>query len=276
MDTNHEDFEDLRIRKKSANYLSNVLLGATSLGTQIVTREDDLERRLIHQGVAAALFGITIVYNCRTGDVYRQEESKARVQKLLQEIWAVSRYDVPNLSFEKLAQRVEYLIASSTAEKPLNSMFKALVTGRQTDIEYANGWFVDRGKQLKPPVSCPENEKLIAEVKVIEHEVQEYVAEIEDKIRAERAEQKRAKEAKDADQARERDFAAENERARRRQEARDMKEIVEDWGAKKSSVGQRPPQLPDYYQQPSIVGFGNSALTRSNSIVRRPGFRIIT
>ncbi|KAF8865842.1 hypothetical protein BDZ45DRAFT_735781 [Acephala macrosclerotiorum] len=267
LDTDHEDFEDLRIRQKSANYLTNALLGATNLGTQAVRQEEDLDRRLTYHGIQAALFGVTIVYNCCTRDVLMRKESKARVQALLKEIWAVMQYDASNLKYQKFAQYIERYVAHS-AGIPLNSMFKSLILGMETDIEFVNGWIVERGKKLIPPISCPENERLIAEVKVIEKEVQDYIAEVENEIRAEKAEQRR-KQRRAMEENKAPDFAAENERARLRKEARDMKEIVEGWGAKKSKVGRKPPPMPSHYQQPSIMGFGNSELTRTNHIVRR-------
>lgn len=134
LDTDHEDFEDLRLRQKSATYLTNALLGATSLGTQVVKQEEDLDRRLTYHGIQAALFGVTIVHNYCTGDILIREESKAHVQALLKEIWAVMQYDASDLKYQKLAQDIESYVARS-ADIPVNPMFKSLMFGRGTDIE---------------------------------------------------------------------------------------------------------------------------------------------
>lgn len=118
-----------------------------------------LNRQWIKLAVNCVINGLTVVENCRNGQltlpIYRE-----RITNLCEEIEAVMWHYVNGDATMSLQQEV-LRVAAATSEN-YSSMLQDAHNGRTTEVEYLNGYLCQQADTLK--VAVPENQKLFAEI----------------------------------------------------------------------------------------------------------------
>ena len=116
--------------------------------------------------VNCALNGLTVIYNCRNGDLLNSPEALARMKKLCAEVKAVARaLKLPDQAFANIYQETKQTL-QLTANN-YSSMYQDIQHGRKTEISFINGYLCDEAKRLAIP--CPENQAIVTEIKHIEN-----------------------------------------------------------------------------------------------------------
>jgi 2-dehydropantoate 2-reductase len=153
------------------------------LSAREVTPTELLFLQLQKLVVNAMINPLTVVFNCRNGELFNREPIMQVMRQLLREASQViqSLPEVKNNPTSKLRFSEQNLestvldVAKKTA-KNTSSMLQDVRAGRDTEIDYINGYVVKRGKLAG--IDCTNNEKLVGmvkEVKVItENEASEY------------------------------------------------------------------------------------------------------
>ncbi|KUJ19957.1 uncharacterized protein LY89DRAFT_705796 [Mollisia scopiformis] len=208
-------------RQRTANYLTSVLLGADSLGTELVSREQLLRRRLRNHAIKAVVWPMTIIYNCLNTDILKGEERKETAWKLIREISAVMRGNLLDLTPDLLAQYVGNYIVDPPTE--LNPLISDVVQGIDNDIDMITGWTMKYGEQHNPPYLCPTNRKVLQQVKDIAEQVKEHWARLEEGHK-EALDRETGKEYMDETTRR-----SSRHQSRRKYKARDMDGLIKSW-----------------------------------------------
>jgi 2-dehydropantoate 2-reductase len=144
---------------------------------------DELIRLQIEKLVVNAMINpLTVIFNRRNGELFTNTKILSLMRLLLQEASDVIR-SLPELQNDPAAQqrfstaRLENIVldvAKKTA-KNTSSMLQDVKAGRQTEIDYINGYIVSRGTQVG--IDCRHNRTLLQLVKetrtVSEDEIKE-------------------------------------------------------------------------------------------------------
>jgi 2-dehydropantoate 2-reductase len=173
-----------RVGQSSApQYLIDKIVQATVLSAREVLPPELLLLQLQKLVINAMINPLTVIFNCRNGELFNRGSIAQVMRKLLREASQViqSFSDIqgnPTSMSRFSEQNLESIVldvAKKTA-KNTSSMLQDVRAGRETEIDYINGYIVKRGKQAG--ISCTNNEKLvnmIKEVKVItDNEASEY------------------------------------------------------------------------------------------------------
>jgi 2-dehydropantoate 2-reductase len=120
--------------------------------------------------VNAVLGPLSVVFDCPHGKLLENFAVTRLMRRLLGEIVAVAQ-SVPELrkldhfKDQFTLERLESLIVriASRSNNTLGSMLEDVRKGRQTDIDFINGYIVKRGQELRVP--CPVNTTVIQMVK---------------------------------------------------------------------------------------------------------------
>lgn len=173
-----------RVAQSAApHYLIDKIVHAPVLSAREVTPTELLFLQLQKLVVNAMINPLTVIFNCRNGELFDREPIMQVMRQLLREASQViqSLPEVKNNPTSKLRFSEQNLestvldVAKKTA-KNTSSMLQDVRAGRDTEIDYINGYVVNRGKLAG--IDCTNNEKLVGmvkEVKVItENEASEY------------------------------------------------------------------------------------------------------
>lgn len=163
------------------NCMIQQLLQAKELEPTIASPSELKKAQLLKLIVNAIINPLTSIFDCKNGQLFDQQPRLALIELLLQEAGAVVRKMLPmsllgadSFSDNCLMELVQR-VADKTS-KNTSSMLQDIRAGRQTEIDYINGYIVSRGKIFDLP--CPNNARLIEMVKqkqVIEnHEIPDY------------------------------------------------------------------------------------------------------
>lgn len=121
-----------------------------------------LSRQWIKLAVNCVINGLTMVENCRNGQLtlptYRE-----RITNLCEEIETVMSNYVSSDATLILQQEV-LRVAAATREN-YSSMLQDAQNGRTTEVEYLNGYLCQRADSLN--IAVPENQKLYAEIRTV-------------------------------------------------------------------------------------------------------------
>lgn len=164
-------------------YLVDKIVQATALSAQEVSQPELLLLQLQKLVVNAMINPLTVIFNCRNGELFSRGPIIQVMRQLLREASQVIQ-SFPDIKSDPVSisrfseQRLEGTVldvAKKTA-KNTSSMLQDVRAGRETEIDYINGYIVKRGKQAG--IDCTNNEKLVhmvKEVRVItENDVSEY------------------------------------------------------------------------------------------------------
>ena len=150
--------------------LLDVIIEAPSLAASSVSPAQLVEAQIEKLVVNATINPLSAILHRKNGQLFNDPETTRLMQALLSEASMVvrslpelqavsniaSRFSVPNL--EGRVRRVAELTAPNTS-----SMLQDVIAGRETEIDYINGYIEDRGTQLG--IECPHHRHVIQMVK---------------------------------------------------------------------------------------------------------------
>jgi ketopantoate reductase len=165
---NDDMLDILDERSKNADYLVDTLSRVPGLGTRQVDQNTSLFRRFAKMTPNAVIGPLRALYECSIQDVFTNSESQQIGLSLIMETWRVIRNDVykPS-SLEVVAGFVQREIDLCYTDPTLvlHPTLEQVMDGRDSDVGPIDGWIVERGMQLKPPVDCPTHRAIIVLVK---------------------------------------------------------------------------------------------------------------
>lgn len=129
-----------------------------------------VQARLEKLVVNAMINPLSVIFNRKNGQLFNHTAIAYLMQILLSETSAVVRSlpelaSVPNLDSRFSASRLENIVrhvAEGTA-KNTSSMLQDIMAGRETEIDYINGYIIRKGEQLG--IHCPHNRRIVQMVK---------------------------------------------------------------------------------------------------------------
>ncbi|GAX18473.1 2-dehydropantoate 2-reductase [Fistulifera solaris] len=130
-----------------------------------------LDRELWYKLAANCVINpLTALYRCRNGDIRRLYEQRNHppessldvyMMEIVQEVSMVAHQMTgQEYAVESLQTYVETVIKATSANQ--SSMFQDVLAGRDTEIDYLNGFIVQQGQQRG--LSCPVNQQLVKDV----------------------------------------------------------------------------------------------------------------
>jgi 2-dehydropantoate 2-reductase len=157
---------------ESANKLMELLLSTPALVPSKVPSSELLRIQLRKLVVNAVINPLTVVFDCYNGEIFKPERDPL-IEKLVAEISAVTRRilleDNPEADLEEFSsQRLEEVVRDIGAKTATNisSMRQDVLAGRETEIDYINGYVVRRAKEFD--IACDCNEQVVQFVKTAE------------------------------------------------------------------------------------------------------------
>ena len=115
---------------------------------------------------------LTAIFDCKNGELFEHGVVVKMMRLLLQEASHVIRLlpEIHNSEDPEIEERfstreleVKVLDVAEKTAKNTSSMLQDVRAGRETEIDYINGWIVKRGRELG--VGCEHNAKLVEMVK---------------------------------------------------------------------------------------------------------------
>jgi 2-dehydropantoate 2-reductase len=155
-----------------AQYLIDKILEAPVLAAKEYPSQELLYLQLEKLVINAMINPLTAIFDCRNGELFDKGPVVEMMRLLLQEAAQVIELlpeirdsGEPNIEerFSTQELEVKVLDVAEKTAKNTSSMLQDVRAGRQTEIDYINGWIVKRGMQLG--VECEHNAKLVEMVK---------------------------------------------------------------------------------------------------------------
>ncbi|CAG8067684.1 unnamed protein product [Penicillium salamii] len=153
---------DLAPTSGNSEFLLNNLLQAPTLRCTKLEWTDLLQVQLLKLAANCVLNPLTAILNVRNGAIKKNPEVEPLYRNLLKEISTVfaNLPELQALSHDPTRFSADALETSmlDTVDKTAgnsSSMREDILKGRGTEIEYMNGWIVDRGEELG--IQCPTN-----------------------------------------------------------------------------------------------------------------------
>lgn len=159
------DTDDERI-SETGRYLLQQLLEAPMLSAHEISTAELLRAQFEKLVINAVINPLTVVYNCLNGELSEQRHFEDWMRFLVHEASNIlislpeMRDDVDSTK-RFCPARLETMVlrvAKMTAENQ-SSMLQDFLAGRETEIDYINGYLAARGEQLG--LSCAHNRLLI-------------------------------------------------------------------------------------------------------------------
>jgi len=175
----------------------------------------------------------------------------------------VVQADCPGLTYDYLERRLGEYVAV-TADNT-NMMFKSVLAGRKSTIDFHNGWLVRRGRSLGPDgIRCPGHEEDIAHIEDMTRTmaIYQYEKKLEES-RLARAAQREAQREQEAIRKQER---AANRVLRQQDELARLlhnQQIREERKKKRQQRTLERARKKPALETPSIMGLGNSELVKA-------------
>lgn len=159
------------------SYLLEMVVSAKVLAASQVSSEELMNLQLDKFVANTMINPLTAIFRCRNGELFGRPGILKLMRALLKEVSLVLQAlpEVDESNKERFSERVLEQKVLEVAEKTKmnsSSMFQDVTAGRQTEIEYINGWVVKKGQELD--LKTTHNEKLVEMVK------RELVIEVED------------------------------------------------------------------------------------------------
>lgn len=171
----------------TAQYLINKIVESPVLNAKEYPPQELLYLQLEKLIINAMINPLTAIFDCRNGELFIHGAVVKMMRLLLQEASqvllslpeiraAMEEDEEIETRFSTQELEVKVLdIAEKTAANT-SSMLQDVRAGRETEIEYINGWIVRKGRKLG--VECVHNEKLVemvkAGIKISVDEIREY------------------------------------------------------------------------------------------------------
>lgn len=115
--------------------------------------------------VNCAINPLTAKHRCLNGELAKDSALQRQVERLCDEIVAVSRARGNKHTAEKVHEDVAAVIAATAANR--SSMLQDVEAGRRTEVDYITGYLVSEANRLG--IAVPANLSLLNEVKALAH-----------------------------------------------------------------------------------------------------------
>lgn len=164
---------DVQAGQQNEAFITRQVMQTPLLGPKQVCSSDLKLLQLEKLVMNAIINPLTVIFNCRNGELFSRPLIAQLMDGLLSEISQVIRalpelHGDPGIQDWFSVERLRSLvlnIADVTAQN-MSSMLQDVRAGRPTEIDYINGYVVRRGEELK--IACSQHEKLVAMVKDVQ------------------------------------------------------------------------------------------------------------
>ena len=154
----------------TCRYLLRTLTRTPVLAAVGFSPTDLILLQLDKLATSAVIHPLTVMFDCKNGDLLYNDAVARVIRLLLSEISLVIRslpelQGVPNVEMRFSPDRLESMIVSivtMTAET-LSPMLQEVRAGNETEIDYINGYFIKRGEEIG--IKCVMNYMLMQMVK---------------------------------------------------------------------------------------------------------------
>ncbi|PQE26095.1 2-dehydropantoate 2-reductase protein [Rutstroemia sp. NJR-2017a BBW] len=158
---------------ESYNYLLHQVQQPELLNVKQVSHDQILQLQLEKLVMNATINPLTVIFDCKNGELFKKEAAIQYMEKLLAEASQVicslpelaGRPEVKERFSPSRLKQIVLDIANVTARNT-SSMRQDVQAGKKTEIDYINGYIVKKGKELG--VRCPVNEGLVQQVREVE------------------------------------------------------------------------------------------------------------
>ena len=155
---------------QTSQYLMRQILEAPTLAGREVSAAELVQAQFEKLVANALINPLTVVFNCRNGELLRVPEFQNWMRLLLNEASAVLAFVpeltiIPGSSMRFSSANLEKLVLAivNRTAKNESSMLQDVRAGRETEIDYINGYIVARGEQFG--IDCPYNRELVEIIK---------------------------------------------------------------------------------------------------------------
>lgn len=157
-----------------SQHLLDEIIQTPDLAPAGVSPEGLLQAQIEKLIVNSIINPLTAILNRKNGQLFNRNNNSPAIslvmQLLLSEASLVIRSlpeleAIPNIASRFSVQNLERLVqkvAENTAHNT-SSMLQDVISRKETEIDFINGYIVDRGLQLR--ISCPHNRRIIQLVK---------------------------------------------------------------------------------------------------------------
>ena len=146
--------------------ITQVPVLAATMVTPIELMQIQFEKLIVN----AMINPLTVVFDCRNGELF----SKANILRLMRSLLSEASHVIRSLPELQNVQRIEsrfskerldelVLRVAEKTSRNFSSMLQDARAGRETEIDYINGYIVERGEQVG--VDCVYNQRLVQMVK---------------------------------------------------------------------------------------------------------------
>jgi 2-dehydropantoate 2-reductase len=153
-----------------SRYLLDLIVAAPSLAAKEVSPEELTRLQLEKLVINAMINPLTVIFNCRNGELFTRGPIMRVMRLLLLEVSQVilslpELRDDPTTTSRFSKESLEEVVLDVAAKtaKNTSSMLQDVRAGRATEIDYINGYIVRRGRELGVDVRF--NERLVEMVK---------------------------------------------------------------------------------------------------------------
>lgn len=174
---------DVKLWTKSSRYLLRAITRVPVLAAVPLSPTDLLQAQLEKLAVNCLINPLTVMLDCRNGDLLNNFALTRTMFLLLLEISAIIQalpelVGIPNLKLRFSPERLEHLtvsVAQKTGEN-ISSMLQDSRRGSRTEVEYINGYIVKRGEGLgiKPVMNYMLMQMVMGKQQMISKEIGNY------------------------------------------------------------------------------------------------------
>ena len=154
----------------TSRYLLRTLTRTPVLAAAGFSPTDLMLLQLDKLAANAVIHPLTVMFDCKNGDLLFNNSFSRVMRLLLSEISLVIRslpelQGVPNVQMRFSPERLESMIVSivTTTAGHLSGMLREVRAGNETEIDYINGYFIKRGEEIG--IKCVMNYMLLQLVK---------------------------------------------------------------------------------------------------------------
>ena len=150
----------------------NKVLEAPILAAKEYPAQEMVYLQLEKLVINAMLNPLTAIFDCRNGELFEKGTIIKLMRVLLQEtaqvlqlLPEIQNSEDPHLEKRFSTQELELKVLDVAEKNAKNtsSMLQDVRAGKQTEIDYINGWIVNKGRELG--IDCEHNAKLVEMVK---------------------------------------------------------------------------------------------------------------
>lgn len=120
-------------RKRSAMFITGLLLGAPDLNARFLPAEDHRAARYLHTIVEAIVHPLTVFYNCTIQDIKLGDKRNRHLDRLIREVVPIVQPDLKRVTYDWLTRRVGDYITNRGDKVPV--MLNRVGRGQRTSVD---------------------------------------------------------------------------------------------------------------------------------------------